>query len=189
MSNAQDSTIRGTDLALAPARGAAHARRKSVARELHRSGAVARRGLAAARDRGDRVLVPRAAREHAIDDEGRRNALPRLLSIRVVRENGMTETYGDFGPDLAEPNVDVASERVRDQEHDAHRSVRGGGLNHQCSNTGIQARCGVAHRLAHGAREHRQAEDDHERKQDIEGDLFACRELISRDRDEEGTYS
>lgn len=102
-----------------------------------------------------------------------------------MRENRITETYGDFGPDLAEPNVNVAPERVRDQEHDAHCSVRRGGLDHQRSNAGIKARCGVAHRLAHGAREHRQAEDNHERKQDVEGDLFACRQLIREGRDEE----
>ena len=158
-----------TYLAIASPCGAAHARREPIARELNPSGSFGCLALAAARDRGDGVLVPRAARQHAVDDERRRDALPRPLSIRL-RGRGSETTYGELGPDLAETDVDVAPQCVRDQEHDAHRGVGCRGLDHQRGDAGVEPRGGVAHRLAHGAREHRQPEDDPQRKDDVEGE-------------------
>ena len=160
---------KATNLAVASPCGAAHARRNSIARELHPSGSFGCLALAAARDRGDGVLVPRAARQHAVDDERRRDALPRTLSIRGQGNRSET-TYGELGPDLAETDVDVAPQCVRDQEHDAHRGVGCRGLDHQRGDAGVEPRGGVAHCLAHGAREHRQPEDDHQCKDDVEGD-------------------
>lgn len=83
------------------------------------------------------------------------------------------ETYGDLRPNLAEADVDITSESVRDQEHNAHCGIRRSGFNHQCSDTSIEACCGVAHSIAHCAREQCEAEDDHEGEENVEGDSIA----------------
>ena len=92
--------MKTTHLALASARGAAHARCEPIAGKLHRGCAIAERRLATARDRRDRVLIPRSARQHAVDDQCRRKALFRLLNNRAwkERERRRTVTFAQTWP-------------------------------------------------------------------------------------------